>query len=386
MRVGVDGRAFSSVAGGVRRYVWELYRAMRQVDPSVEIVAIGAARDSPLPDGVLRRAAVPFPTNLGWMGLSLPLAAGSARIDVFHAPAYTAPLWGVHPQLLTIHDVSYERHPEWNAYRNDRFRRAFYRRGALASDRIVTDSAFSKSEIIAAYSIVAGQIDVVPLAPSTIFTRGTFDPDAAPPGVRQPYVLHVGDLHVRRNLTTVLAALLEIRRTPDPVIARLEARETTRLPDYPITRLPSFVCAGIDRGEGPRLKAQAATVADPEAIVLTGPVTDASLVNLYRGASLLAYPSRYEGFGLPVLEAMRCGTPVVGSNASSIPELMGGAGPLVPPLDVAAWTSEIRSILEDPAVAARWSDSGLTQAATFSWVRTARETLRILRGLAGQPV
>jgi glycosyltransferase involved in cell wall biosynthesis len=369
MRLGVDGRAFSSPAGGVRRYVWELYGAMRDVDPDLEILAIGARPDLPLPDGVGRRGAVPFPTNLGWMGLSLPLAVRAAGIDVFHAPAYTAPLWGVHPQLLTIHDVSYERHPEWNAYRNDRFRRAFYRRGALAADRIVTDSAFSKSEIIAAYAIAAGEIDVVPLAPSAIFTPGRFDAGAAPQGVRQPYVLHVGDLQVRRNLTTVLAAMLDIRRLQR---------------DEPRPRVPSLVCAGVDRGEGARLVEQARVAADPDALVLTGPVTDTQLVNLYRGASLLAYPSRYEGFGIPILEAMRCGIPVVGSNAASIPELVGSAGPLVEPLDTAAWASEITRLVNDPALAARLAAASQAQAAAFSWTRTARETLRLLRSLAGQ--
>lgn len=368
MRVGVDGRAFGSPAGGVRRYVWELYGAMREVDPDVAIVAIGAPPESPLPEGIARHPAISFPTNLGWMALSLPLAVRGARLDVFHAPAYTAPLWGVHPQLLTIHDVSYERHPEWNAYRDDRFRRAFYRRGALAADRIVTDSAFSKAEIIAAYSIPAERIDVVPLAASAIFTPGPFDAAAAPRGVRQPYVLHVGDLQVRRNLTTVLAAVIDSRRL---------------LRDDPTGRLPSLVCAGVDRGEGARLLEQARGASDAEAIVLTGSVTDAVLLNLYRGAALLAYPSRYEGFGIPILEAMQCGIPVVGANAASIPELMGAAGPLIEPLDTAAWATEIARILNDPAVAARWAAASKAQAATFSWTRTARETLQILRGLAG---
>lgn len=384
LRIGVDGRAFDSPAGGVRRYVWELYRAMREADPDAELVAIGAGRGAALPDGMTRREAIAFPTNLGWMAASLPLAVRGARLDVFHAPAYTAPLWGVHPQLLTIHDVSYERHPEWNAYRNDRFRRAFYRRGALAADRIVTDSAFSKTEIIAAYDIVADQIDVVPLAPSAIFTLGPFDPALAPKGVRQPYALHVGDLQVRRNLPTALDAILRIRHLPDNLISRFPDAPLPVAADTASSRFPILVCAGVDRGEGAKLAARAREAADPDAIVLTGPVSDDSLVNLYRGASLLVYPSRYEGFGIPILEAMRCGIPVVGSAAASIPELMGDAGVLLPPLDVEAWVAAIRPILKDPATAARLSAASLQQAATFTWARTARETLRILRALAGR--
>jgi glycosyltransferase involved in cell wall biosynthesis len=369
-RVGVDARAFSSPAGGVRRYVWELYRAMREVDPDVDVVAIGAPSDAPLPDGLSRRGAIPFPTNLGWTVASLPLACRGAGLDVFHAPAYTAPLWGVHPQLLTIHDVSTERRPEWNAYRNDRVRRAFYRRGALAADRIVTDSAFSKSEITAAYPIPAERIDVVPLAPAAMFTPGRFDPAAAPRGVRQPYALHVGDIQVRRNLQTALDAVLQIRRLGDD-----------RSPG-PLR----LVCVGVDRGEGVRLAGRARDASDPDALVLTGPVDDESLVNLYRGASLLVYPSRYEGFGIPILEAMRCGIPVVGANAASIPELTGDAGILLPPCDVDAWAAAIVSILEDPAMAARLSAASVRQAATFTWERTAHDTLRLLRALAGRPI
>ena len=118
---------------------------------------------------------------------------------------------GVHPQVLTIHDVSYERRPEWNAYRNDRVRRLFYRRSALAADTIVTDSAFSRDEIVAAYGIPAEQIEVVPLAAGTSFHPGDFEPLGVPETVRAPYALHVGDLHVRRNVTTALAAVLRAR-------------------------------------------------------------------------------------------------------------------------------------------------------------------------------
>jgi glycosyltransferase involved in cell wall biosynthesis len=364
-RLGVDGRAFSSPAGGVRRYVWEIYGALPRVAPEVDAVAIGASPGDALPPAVTPYPARAFPTNLGWMAATIPLAARRARLDIYHAPAYTAPLWGVHPQAVTIHDVSYERRPEWNAYRNDRARRYFYRRSALAADRIITDSEFSRGEITAAYGIPADRIDVVPLAAGDTFTPGGFAPPEAPAGVTQPYALHVGDLHIRRNLTTALDAILALRRVPGSPLGRV-----------------SLVCAGIDRGVGAGLKARAHEARDPDALVLTGVVGEAVLVNLYRGAAMLVYPSRYEGFGLPVLESMRCGVPVVAAKCASIPELVAGAGLLLDPLDVPAWEDAIRRVLTDAALAARLRDAGLTRAAQFSWTRTATDTVAVLRECA----
>lgn len=364
-RIGVDGHAFASPAGGIRRYVSELYGALAGIAPDVEIVAIGAPAGTPLPRGVAPRPARSLPTNLGWMAASLPLAARAAALDVFHAPAYTAPLWGVHPQALTIHDVSYERKPEWNAYRNDPFRRAFYRTAALAADRVITDSAFSRGEITAAYGIPPDRIDVVPLAASAVFTPGAFDASRAPYRISEPYLLHVGDLHERRNLRTVLSSLLDLRR-----------RHADSRP------LPRLVCAGVDRGVGAALKAAAA--ADPDALVLTGAVPEDVLLNLYRGAMLLVYPSLYEGFGLPVLEAMQCGTPVAAANAASVPEVAGDGGVILDPLDVRAWRDVMLAAWQDPAMRTRLRAAGLAQAARFSWTRTATSTLDVLRRCASE--
>ena len=382
-RIGVDARTFHSPAGGMRRYVWELYGRLPHLESGVEVIAIGASPDQALPPGLQRRQATAFPTNLGWTALSLPLAIRGAGLDIFHAPAYTAPLWGVHPQVVTIHDVSYERVPEWNAYKNDPARRWFYRRSALAADHVITDSAFSKHEIAAAYGIAPGHISVVPLAAAETFTPGPFNPAEVPRGVRQPYVLHVGDLQIRRNLATALAAILRLRtegpRTDGP---------GTPGPGTPGpgTDRPVLVLAGVDRGIGASLVEQAHAAGDPDALVITGPISEALLLNLYRGAAVLAYPSRYEGFGLPILEAMRCGVPVVAANSSSLPELVGQAGSLLDPLDEAAWAAAIGAILAAPDVASR-REASLAQAARFSWDRTARETLAVLRACArgGRP-
>src|ERR1700694_1227457 len=144
MRIGFDGRSLGSPAGGVRRYASELLKPLVRVNPSDKIVVFGAPAGATLPAAVqLRPVKRVVPTNLGWSLVDLPRVAGPESLYVFPAPAYTAPLHGVHPLVLTIHDVSYERHPEWYPYRRDRLRRWFYRRSAMTADLIITDSEFS---------------------------------------------------------------------------------------------------------------------------------------------------------------------------------------------------------------------------------------------------
>src|SRR5688500_14301497 len=356
MRVGFDARALVSPAAGVRRYTRELFGAMAAIE-GIEVIAAGARSGADLPPGVTRtRAGFTLPTNAGWMLAGLPQAARAAHLDVSHAPAYTAPLGGPRPLVLTIHDISYERHPEWYPYRRDPVRRAFYRWSARTADRIITDSEFSREEIVAGYGLPAARIDVVPLAASPSFSPG---PPAA--AASSPYVLHVGDLHPRRNLDVAVRALLEVR---------------TRRPGLEDLRL---VLAGVDRGAATGLLATAAQAAGGQGLVeFAGRVDDDRLLELYRGAAALLYPSLYEGFGLPLLEAMACGTPVIGARAASIPEVTGEAALLLDPHDVAAWADAIEAVLEEP-LAARLKEAGRRRAGEFTWRRAAEATLAVYK-------
>jgi alpha-1,3-rhamnosyl/mannosyltransferase len=349
----------------VRRYVSELVPALLSLDSPLDIVALGGSTMS-LPTGV-RHVAEPWhpPTNLGWAAVGLPRAARRAAVDLIHAPAYTAPLHSTVPVVLTIHDVSYERHPEWYPYRRDWLRRAFYRRSARSAAHIVTDSDFSRGEIAAAYDIPLDRITVAPLGAGNGFGEGDAAMSALPAGIVAPFLLHVGDLHERRNLPVVVQGLIEARR-------HLEAMP------------PSLVLAGIDRGLGDRLAATAFASGAPDAIVQLGAVSEATLRALYRGAAALVYPSRYEGFGLPLVEAMASGTPVLASRAASIPEVVGESGVLLDPDDPAPWRDAIVRVITDPVLRARLRTDGLARAAMFTWERTARITLDVYqRVIAG---
>ena len=184
----------------------------------------------PLPDGVAAAPAAPsLPTNAGWMLTGLPPAARHARLDLFHAPAYTVPLASPRPLVVTIHDVSYERHPEWYPYRRDPLRRAFYRRSARAADRVITDSTFSRAEIAAAYDIPPEPIDVVPLAAAPVFSPGP--PLPLPPGVPR--------------------ALPAARRRPAPAPQPRggRPRDERLRRRHPDLRDVGLVLAGVDRRE-----------------------------------------------------------------------------------------------------------------------------------------
>jgi alpha-1,3-rhamnosyl/mannosyltransferase len=365
--VGFDGRALASPAAGVRRYTYELFGALALL-PRVTVVAIGAPAAAAVPPGVERVAgAASLPTNPGWMLTGLPHAARRAGLDLFHAPSYTAPFRGPRPLVLTIHDVSYERHPEWYPHKRDPLRRAFYRWSARTADRIVTDSSFSKAEIVEAYGIPPGRVDVVLLAASGAFAGPA---PVARTDVSPPYVLHVGDLHERRNLDIAARAVLRVRRSAPP-FQHLQ-----------------LVLAGVDRGVGgslARLGEEAPHGRD--LLRLVGRADDEALAGLYRDAAALVYPSRYEGFGLPLLEAMSCGTPVIASRAASIPEVTAEAAILLDPDDEAAWAAAIEAVLRpETGTAARLREAGLRRAADFSWRRTAEATAAVyLRTIGERP-
>lgn len=337
--------------------------ALKAQDQSLELIALGGAREAVPSD--LPHIEEPWhpPTNLGWSAVGLPRAAARAGVDVFHAPAYTAPLWSGVPVVLTIHDVSYERHPEWYPYQRDLVRRMFYRRSARTAARVLTDSEFSAGEIAAAYQIPRERITVAPLGVSDRFAPVDRPNETLPAGIAPPFLLHVGDLHERRNLPLVVHALLAAQRRPG-------------MPPL------SLVLAGVDRGVGDKLRAYARAAESPEAVVCLGPVTDSQLLSLYRGAAALVYPSRYEGFGLPVLEAMACGTPVIASRAASIPEVLGDAGVLLDPDDEAGWAEAIAKVVNDEWQRGQMREAGLTRAREFTWARTASITLGVYRQLA----
>jgi len=354
----VDGRAFASPAGGVRRYVSELYAALGALDPRLQVDAIGAIDGQALPGPCQARHEWPSPpTNLGRHSAGLPMALATGRYVVYHAPAYVAPTWGRVPVVLSVHDISYASRPEWYPYRRDALRRWFYRRSVDRARLVLVPSTYTADEIRRVYGVPASRLRVVPLAPSASFATGPL----VPPDARSRVLLHVGDLHARRDLEVAVA-----------VLARLgAAAEPWRL-----------VLIGRDRGSltGVRAAARAAGIGDRIDYLETQ--SEEQLQAWYRRAWCLLYPSRYEGFGLPVAEAMSAGLPVVAADASSVPEVLSGAGSLFPPGDHEAALAAVRA-LEDPDTYAARQAAGRERAGSLTWERTAQLTRAVLDEAAG---
>jgi glycosyltransferase involved in cell wall biosynthesis len=231
---------------------------------------------------------------------------------------------------------------------------------------VITDSEFSRREIEAAYGLAPERIRVIPLGVGTPFMpapdgRGSQEAD------RQPTILHVGDLHARRNIGVLIEML-----------AMLHQRQDT-------LKRSVLVLAGADRGAANELRARATTLGVADSVRFLHAATDQAVVTLMQQADVFAYPSLYEGFGLPVLEAMACGTPVVASAAASIPEVAGDAGILVGSGDVRGWYDAVVNILTSAHHAAALRESGVVRAAAFTWQRTARQTREVYRELAPRP-
>lgn len=361
MRVGLPAWRLLSPKGGVGNTLWHLLAQYRELAPADEFLVYheGDAPDLPPGDNLVpRRLNVPaVENNLTWNDLALPLAVRRDRVELVHNLSYTLPARLNVPAVVTVHDVSYRRHPEGFPPRA----RAFLHAGTLRAvkrARVVTDSLFSAAEIQELYGLPRERIDVVPLAAEPRF-RVLDDTGAVRAAYHLPdrFVLYLGGILARRRLDRLIVAC-------GRVLERCDAY---------------LVIAGPTVSDELDAAALAAAEGIGDRVLRLGFVPDELLPELYNAATCFAWPSIYEGFGLPPLEAIACGTPAIVADASSLPEVVGDAGLLVPPDDVDALATAVEALLTDDVLRARLSRLGPEQAAKFSWRATAERMLAIYR-------
>ncbi|RME45048.1 MAG: glycosyltransferase family 1 protein [Chloroflexi bacterium] len=360
MHVAINAWFWNQPATGSGQYVRRLLASLEEIEPEHRFYPI-------MPRSAVRRKPSAAFYKLWFEQVVFPRAAAARKAEIALVPYFASPLQPTTPTVVTVHDLIPIVLP---AYRGSALVRAYTRlvaAGARRADAVIADSEHSKRDIVTHLRIDPQQVFVIPLAVGPEFRPAPAESVAQ---VRRQYslppryVLYLGGFDQRKNVGTLLRAFAELRtgalRGSDlrlVVAGRLPARDTSFAPDP--QRLASEL--GIE-----------------DAVIFPGWIEEDDKPALYTGAELFVFPSRYEGFGLPVLEAMACGTPVVTSNTSSLPEIVGDAGLTLDPNDASTLAEGMWQVLRDPDRRQAMREAGLRQAGRFSWHRTARATLDVL--------
>ena len=328
MRVGFEVSALAQTRAGTARYVLGLLHEFEGMD-EIDVVRFAF--------GDARRAAT-LARELVWYPLSLPREASRKGVDVIHCPTYRGPFRSKAPVVVTVHDIAVFRHPSAFPPWTRTYSRRAVPRVLRAAERIVAVSEFTAHELVEVLAIPEARIRVIPNGVGDVF-----QPDGS--AATGEYVLAVGTLEPRKNLDRVIAAA-----------GRLGAE---------------LLIVGA-RGWGD-------VRVDRPGVRWLGECSDGELAELYRGASCLVFASLYEGFGIPILEAMACGTPVVTSRGGATEEVAGSAAILVDPFDPTSIAAGIAEALERQEELA---SLGLARAAEFRWRKAALATADVYREVA----
>jgi glycosyltransferase involved in cell wall biosynthesis len=377
VRVGFNGLLLSYGqwyrSAGISRYIDRTLAALSTVGSTESFVAFvgpDVPRDVPALSW-LTTVRSPLPTTrplvrIAWEQLVLPWQARKHRVDVLHCPAYVAPLVGGTNAVVTFHDLSYFFLPEAFNRGNRAYLQVFSRLTARRAKRFIAVSESTRGDLVRRLGVNADRIDVVYNGVDARFRREDSSVVEAfrwTHGLPDRFVLYLGTLEPRKNVATLLRAYAHARH-----------RGVTE---------PLVIAGG--RGWGDLALGQLAIhlgIASWIRWVGFAPMDEQPL--WYNAATLFAYPSLYEGFGLPALEAMACGTPVIASNRSSLPEVVGDAGALVDPADSEAWGDRLYSLLNDDDCLADLARRGVERAARFNWNVAAQSTMSTYRRALGK--
>ncbi|MEO8127185.1 MAG: glycosyltransferase family 1 protein [Bryobacteraceae bacterium] len=341
MRIALDATPLSVSTGGIRRYTEELARALAGEFPGDDFRLISDQTFSfsgPAPGNL--KLITSRPLNVmerRWWLMGVQREMSRSRIDVFHGTDFSVPYLALRPSVLTLHDLSPWMDPRWHhAARRVRVRTPFLIRNGRAT-MVITPSETVRRQAIEKFALDAGQVVAIPEA-APAWMSPTENVDSA----AEPYFLYVGTLEPRKNIPTIISAWRRVKECA-PV---------------------SLVLAGRRRSDFPALE-------DEPGLRILGEVPDADLPGLFSGAVAVLYPSLYEGFGLPVLEAMTCGAAVVTSCDPAILEVSGGAAIHVGADDENGWVTQMRNLLSNPVEREDRKARSLERAVQFSWRKTA---------------
>ncbi len=367
MRIGIDTRLVDYRQAGITQYTLQLVNAFAHCDTQDEFVLLQSRRrHEPLSTarGFSHRR-IYTPPHHTLEQFSLPLEISSLRLDVLHSPDFIPPLRRNCRSVITIHDLNFVLYPHFLTKSSARYYGQIDE-AVRRTDAIIAVSQATKQDVMRLLGVPEAKIRVIYEAANPVFrplesddllprVRGRF-------GLQRPFVLFVSTIEPRKNVPTLLKAFRRLLSSYRPEVSLVLAGERGWLYD-----------------EVFQLVTDLGLVED---VTFLGRVSDDELLWLYNTAQVLVAPSIYEGFGLTPLEAMACGTPVIASNTSSHPEVVGDAGLLVDPYDVEELTVAMWRLLSEDDLRRSLREKGRKRAQLFSWDKAARETLALYHHLA----
>jgi len=368
MLIGLDAIPLTERRAGVGHYTFELARALALAAPAEEFELVYPSSYPPVDLG-----GEPLPRNLRearvrvgalgrrWWSAGLPHYAGRRPLRLFHGTNYDVPLWGGAARVVTLHDLSQLTHPETHERRGVRRARRRLPLMARAAEAVIVPTEAVRREVCERLKVTPGKVFAVHEAARACFKplgAGEAEASLRRLGLAGEFLLAVGTIEPRKNLAALVSAFEEVLRARPSATLRL------------------LIAGGRGWLSAPLFEAiERSPVADR--VVLAGYVTDEELRALYSTCSAFVYPSLYEGFGLPPLEAMSCGAPVVAGRTPPVEEVTGGAARLFDPRDTRELAHALLDLLGNEAARRALSEAGLRRAAHFSWERTARSTLDV---------
>jgi glycosyltransferase involved in cell wall biosynthesis len=364
MRVGINGRFLVAKRTGVQRAAYNLIKTLIEVDRENEYIIFTGKEQVGAPEwnypnvtvvGDNLRPTESFRNHL-WEQVRLPRLARKYKIDVLHSPANVAPLFYKGKSIIHIHDLCFVVNPQWYSFAFRTVYNLIIPQLAKRATKVITNSNNSKNDLLQYFNLPAEKVSLVYWAVDDTFSLPATLDASVTKNFDSDYILYVGSLEPRKNIKGLIEAYEKLRH------------------DYPAIKTKLILIGG----ESPlfasvQLKAREFR----DDVVFKGFVTDAELSEFYRRAKLVAYPSLYEGFGLPPLEAMASGAPVVTSCTSSIPEVVGNAAILINPLDRDQLARALHRVLTDHRLRESMVKAGAERVTRFNWYRVARGVLSV---------
>lgn len=376
--IGLNAHLLTAQAGyrsaGISGYIANLLRALPAADPALRYTVFAGPQAALPADSRLRvrrsawRTEHPLARIL-WEQIAQPLALERDRPDLVHQLAFVAPVLARRPFVVTVYDLSFVHFPERLPPARRRYLRLLTRWSCQRARRVIAISRSTAADLTATFGLSPERIDVAVPGVDEAFhplPRAEIEAFRARAGLPDRFLLYLGTLEPRKNLPLLLRAY-----------AALPASDRSAAP-LVLAGARGWMVDAIDRAlDEHDLR---------DSVRLPGYVPAQDLPLWYNAAEALVYPSLFEGFGLPVIEAMACGTPALVADTSSLPEAVGDMGVCLPPDDAAAWTNALAHTLHDTVWRAEAGQRGRERAREFTWARTAAQTVASYRRALGLPV